>query len=419
LTPRAGAALALLVSVSLGCGTGGPPPAAEPGRPLVSDFPAIRLGTFQNQARPGSLRDDRGLFLAGVFSDLYHDPRDGPDVFWAVTDRGPTRPTADGKARAYEVPDFNPALLEVMAAPSGVIVLQQLPILSPSGGSVSGLPNRVRAGESVVGPEGEPLPVDPGGLDPRGLVRLADGTFWLADTNGPSLVHLTAAGRVLERWLPRGAALADADYSTAEVLPAFLTRGASLESLAATAEGRYLYTMTSAPSDEASGSGRLVRLLQMDTLTARVIGEWAYVLESPEARLSALAFVDAGRLVAVETTSETARVFELDLRDATNVLGGPLDSAGSPEPGDQADLERAGLRPAAKSLLLDLAGVPGAEGRVQGLAIVNADTIAVGREEGSALPILLGGADLSDLAAKRLTSRLVTLRLDAPLPLGR
>ena len=299
MTARAGAALVLLVSVaSAGCGASGPAPAPEPGRPLLSDLPAIKLGEFQNQARPGSLRDDRGLLLAGAFSDLYHDPRDGADVFWAVTDRGPTRPSADGTARRFEVPDFDPALLKVLAAPGGVVVLRQLPILTLAGRSVSGLPNRARAGEAIVGPDGEPLRADPGGLDPRGLVRLADGTFWLADTNGPSVVHLTADGRVLERWLPRGAGLPDAGYPTAEALPAVLG-GAALESLAATAEGRYLYTATSGP--DAAGGG-LVRLLALDTLMARAVGEWVYALEAKEARLSALAFVDAGRLLAVETT---------------------------------------------------------------------------------------------------------------------
>ena len=248
-------------------------------------------------------------------------------------------------------------------------------------------------------------------------MRIADGTFWLADTNGPSLVHLTADARVLERWLPEGAPLSGAAYSTAEVLPAFLGRGAALESLAATAEGRYLFTMTSRPP--AADGGRLVRLLELDTLMARPVGEWAYLLDDPEARLSALAFVDAGRLLAVETTGVSARLFELDLRDATNVLNGPLETAGPGEPRDEAGLEASGVRPVAKSLRVDLAGVPGAEGRIQGVAILNEDTIAVGREEGSALPVLLGGADPSELAAPRLASRLVTLRLDAPLPLGR
>jgi len=425
---RAGAALALLVSAA--CGSGGPPPTPERDRPLVSAFPDVRLHSFQNQALPGSLRDDHGLSLGGVFSDLYHDPRDGPDVFWAVADRGPTRVASDGEARVFAVPDYNPALVKVLAAPTGVVLLQQVPIQTPAGGPVTGLPNRAEADEPPIGPDNAPLPFNPNGLDPRGLVRLADGTFWLAETYGPSLVHLTADGRVLERWLPRGRALPGADYSTAEVLPAALARrarGRGLESVTATAEGRFLYTMTDAPlvlpDATAARRARLVRLLQVDTLSARAIGEWAYLLEPAdgEVRLSALAFVDAGRLLAVETTNEAARLFEVDLRDATDVLGGVMDSATASdlEAQDAAGLLRAGIRPLAKSLLLDLAALPGVDGRIQGLAIVNADTIAVGREDGSAFPELLSPDPLRDPLPPRSASRLVTIRLDAPLPLGR
>ena len=41
-------------------------------------------------------------------------------------------------------------------------------------------------------------------LDTEGIVRSHDGTFWLVDEYGPSLVHVSARGRVLTRYVPKG-----------------------------------------------------------------------------------------------------------------------------------------------------------------------------------------------------------------------
>src|SRR5262245_32575776 len=199
------ALVALGLVSALGCAGAGPPAVPGVGRPLVAALAPVPLGSFQNQALPGSLADDRGARLGG-FSDLYHDPRDGANVFWTVPGRGPTR--VGERGLTFEVPDFNPALVKLMADPSGIVVLQQVPIRTFDGQPVSGLPNGPSRGATPLGPDGEALGFDPNGLDPQGLVRVPDGTFWLAEDHGPSLVHLGRDGRVLERWLPRARGLA-------------------------------------------------------------------------------------------------------------------------------------------------------------------------------------------------------------------
>ena len=184
---------------TFGCAGASPPPPLDADHPLTASLPAIPLASFQNQALPGSLADDHGVRLGG-FSDLYHDPRDGTNVFWTVPDRGPT--VAGEMGLTHAVPEYNPALVKLMADASGTAVLQQIPISTPDGQPVSGLPN---AGETApLGPDGAPLAFNPNGLDPEGIVRVPDGTFWLAEEYGPSLVHLSRDGRVLERWMPRG-----------------------------------------------------------------------------------------------------------------------------------------------------------------------------------------------------------------------
>ena len=60
----------------------------------------------------------------------------------------------------------------------------------------------------------------------RGIVRLADGTFWIADENGPSLMHFSADGRMILRHVPRGTEddYAGARYDVKGTLPAILAR---------------------------------------------------------------------------------------------------------------------------------------------------------------------------------------------------
>ncbi len=429
---RPDAAVALLLGVVLGCGREPASRTADPEHPLVSTLPQIALASFQNQARPGSLGDDGGARVGG-FSDLYHDPRDGADVFWTVPDRGPV--LDDPTGLVYSAPEFNPALVKLVAAPSGAAILQQIPILTSGGRPVTGLPNGPGGDPPPRGRDGALLSFDPNGLDPEGIVRVPDGTFWLAEEHGPSLVHLGRDGRVLERWLPRGRALSGADYPVAEVLPAALARrepDRGLESLAATGEGRFLYAMMEGPlvPADADGEPRPIRLLQVDTLLAQAVGEWVYLPEAPagdppaeRAKVSALSFVSSGTLLAVETAATGARVYRLDLEGATNVLGATFDAAtGTPlDALDTRGLAGARITPVTKSLVLDLARLN--LGRIEGLAIVDADTIAVATDDGfgvsaprTLLPLDAPG---DSVPAPPAASQLVTIRLGAPLPLGR
>ena len=251
------------------------------------------------------------------------------------------------------MPDYNPALVKLMADPSGTAVLQQIPIVTTEGQPVSGLPNE--GDTPPVGPEGTPLPYNPNGLDPEGIVRVADGTFWLAEEYGPSLVHLSRDGRVLERWMPRGRRLRGAAYPVAEVLPAALAgrrADQGLESLAVTGEGRFLYTMMEAPLSPARPARASAPCGScVDTLLARTVSQWVYLPDAPpdgasdlRGKVSALSFVNGGTLLAVEETGAGPRLYSLDLGGATSVLGGAYDSpAGSAlDDMDAGGLSRAG-----------------------------------------------------------------------------
>ncbi|ARX88689.1 Tat pathway signal protein [Streptomyces alboflavus] len=64
----------------------------------------IPLGPFSNRLLPGTVRDDRGVDLGGIGSDIFPAGRKGE--FWTVTDRGPNgQIKVDGKKRrTFPVP---------------------------------------------------------------------------------------------------------------------------------------------------------------------------------------------------------------------------------------------------------------------------------------------------------------------------
>src|SRR5262249_4221739 len=127
---------------------------------------------------------------------------------------------------------------------------------------------------------------DPNGLDTEGLVRLRDGSFWVAEEYGPSLAHVDRDGKVLLRLLPQDLELRGADYPVQNALPAVYrlrkdNRG--FESLALGRDGKTLFTMPQSPllvPDKKTGDGsRLCRVLALDVATNRPRAEYVYRFE--------------------------------------------------------------------------------------------------------------------------------------------
>ena len=171
---------------------------------VLGDVP---LGRFSNALLPGSVADDRGVDLGGIGSDIYPAGRKGE--FWTVTDRGPNgQIKVDGKKRrTFPVPGFDPAIVKVRVVGDRVAGAQGDPDhRHTSGKPVTGLPNQAARDEAPYTYDAKtPLTYNPNGLDTEGIVRAADGTFWLADEYGPSLVHVSARGKVLDALCARRA----------------------------------------------------------------------------------------------------------------------------------------------------------------------------------------------------------------------
>lgn len=361
----------------------------------------------------GAIGDDRGIPFGGLGSDLWRAPGDPAGEFWMVTDRGPNVDVeVDGDERlSFPVPGYTPTILHVRAAGDALELVAAIPVVGRSGAGVTGLPNRDGADPQPWGYLGEQqLAFNPSGLDTEGLVRGADGAFWLADEYAPSLVKVGADGVVAARYVPAGTSLTGADYPVEETLPAIYgaRRGnRGFEGLAISPDQSTLYLLLQSPlnnPDKDTGeASRISRLLAVDAATGVPTAEYAYVLEEGpgfdpaegieqgDMKLSGIVSVDADTAIVLERTDDVARLYTIEFGQATNLLGSRWDEPATAPSLEAADLAEAGVTAVAKTLLADLA-LPGMPTKIEGIAVVDDQTIAVANDNDFDLGSLEDGA---------------------------
>lgn len=356
----------------------------------------IPLGTFSNTLLPGTVDDDRGVDLGGIGSDLYPAGRKGE--FWTVTDRGPNgQIKIDGKKRrTFPVPGFDPAIVKIRVSGDTVEVLNAIPITSSSGKSVTGLPNQEGRDEAPYTYDARTrLAYDPNGLDTEGIVRAADGSFWLVDEYGPSLVHVSARGKVLTRYVPQGLGLTGTDYPVIEALPSVLLHrkiNRGFEGLAQLPCGDLVMAVQSPLSlpDAAAGeASRTTRLLRFSPRRQAVTAEYAYRFDpvdvvdpgeddTSELKISSVVAVGGDRLLVEERTDKAARLQLVRLERGADILGGAWDDdTTSPSLEQLGDPAAAGVPVLGKRLVVDLGTVDGVPGKIEGIARVDHDTLAL------------------------------------------
>ncbi|MFC9971684.1 esterase-like activity of phytase family protein [Spirillospora sp. NPDC127200] len=389
----AGGALALALVPGLATAASARP------APDAAVLPRVPLAQFQNALLPGSVPDDRGVALGGVGSDLFHEAGARPDEFWAITDRGPNGTVeAGGEERVtFPVPGFAPTIVKLRVRKGTIKIVRAIPITGGGGRPVTGLPNvdgREEAPWDFAGQKR--LEFNPDGIDPEGLVRTADGGFWVAEEYGPSLLRLDRRGRVVERHVPKGWPGKGTSYPVKETLPAILnkrTYNRGFEALAIAKDGRTLYAAMqsplSNPDKKTYKAARNGRVLRFDLRAGKVTGEYVHRFEDvcsfdaascgdqKEMKISGLAALDDGRLLVEERTDEVAKVYTVDPRRATDVLGSRWDDAATDPSLEKSAEVPAGVTALPKTLAVDLSAVPGMPGKIEGIALADRRTLAV------------------------------------------
>ncbi|MGW3204829.1 esterase-like activity of phytase family protein [Streptomyces sp. NPDC001135] len=356
----------------------------------------IPLGPFSNALLPGSVDDDHGVKLGGIGSDIY--PAGHQGEYWTVTDRGPNgQIKVNGtKRRTFPVPGFDPAIVKIRVCGDTVRVIDAIPLTTSSGKAVTGLPDQKSRDEAPYTYDAQtPLSYNPDGLDTEGIVRADDGTFWLVDEYGPSLVHVSARGKVLTRYVPKGLGPTGADYPVVEALPSvFLHRkiNRGFEGLAQLPGGDLVLALQSPLSLPDAGAGnasRTTRLLRFSPDKEAVTAEYAYRFDpvdvvdpgeddTSELKISAVTAVGGDRLLVEERTDKAARLQLVELKRPSSILGGPWDDdTTSPSLEQLDDPASAGVPVLAKRLVVDLNKVDGVQQKVEGIARVDRDTLAL------------------------------------------
>lgn len=312
-----------------------------------------------------------GVALGGL-SDLA--PADhgagGPPRLWALTDRGPngSAPVGGRTVRTLLAPDFAPAVVRLRLDDEGAVVEDVVTLRTADGRPVTGRspgPDRL-----VDAADLRDVPGDPDGVDPEAIVALADGTFWIGEEYRPGLLHVDADGRLLARFVPRGAAVAAVDRDVVPEIYAWRRENRGFEALAASADGRRLWALLQSPLDAggrpAGGRSGNVRLLGFDTAAGVPAVEHVYRLGDPAApgfltdgappedgKLCAMAALDDTTLLVLEQDDGgLARLYAADLAAATDTLDR---AAGGDATLERAvDLPAAGIVPVRKTLVADL-----------------------------------------------------------------
>jgi hypothetical protein len=345
------------------------------GKPSVEStatMPDIALAGFQNEVLPGSVKNDRGIILGGLGSGLFSV---GNNEFWAVTDRGPNGEPADD-VRTFIVPEFTPTLVKIRLDGDKAEVVTALPLTTPDGDPVTGLPPFVAKDDPrpalASGKPSNKL-ANPNGLDTEGVVATDDG-FWVVEEYGPSIAHVDPRGHVTARYVPKGTEklYKGAGSRIVGALPAALAKRAAnrgFEDVALLPDGSTIVAALQSPLDGKEKT-LTTKLVEFDTNTAKVKQVYNYTFDDADTfmddehdkakpkdlKISALTVTGDGHLVVEERTDYEARFYRV-------ALGADHDLAGDD-----------------KHLFANLSGVDGVPGKIEGAALTGPRTLVVSND---------------------------------------
>ena len=201
------------------------------------------------------------------------------------------------------------------------------------------------------------------------------------------------------RWLPEGEERTGegAPYPIAAVLPAIaamrqVNRG--FEALALSADGRRLtlafQSPLAHPDVTTHAAARHVRLIEIDTETAAVLGQWAYRLEEPaqfrrdlataelkqsDVKLSEMTRLDGDRLLVLERGSYSTKLYVVRLDPARRLPGEHLRPETRPTLEELSAADDFPLPQLDKQLLFDTDAHPEISKDLEGMTLLDERTL--------------------------------------------
>jgi hypothetical protein len=335
----------------------------------MQDGKMLRL-ELKNPPILGTTSRGQRIYLGG-FSGLRYlgKIQDGKLRFLTHTDRGPNADELEEKGktkRPFLLSNFQPRLVYLLADPlKGTLEIEKEILLQrPDGKKLSGMP-QMEGQEIPVDTEGRGLTLDPYGMDLEGVAASEDGTFWMVEEYGPSIAHFSASGKLLGTLKP-GSGLPKVLENRR------LNRGFEGMDLF----GSRLYTILQSPLKKESS---LVRLVEVDTLKRRTLGQYAYILSEGAEKIGDLAATGPREFLVIERGGDAIRkVFRASIEGVTNLQYSPEKISGAKlETMSAQELAEAKVVAVNKTELVDLTALGMNYDKLEGLDLVNDDWLAV------------------------------------------
>ncbi len=318
--------------------------------------------------------------------------------FIANTDRGPN------VGANYPLPAFQPEIdrFELNKATGKITITERIKITRPDGKPITGISNLQGGAQNglsglaytddpALDLFGNKVKNDPLGGDFEGIEVAKDGTFWMVDEYRPSIYHIDAKGKMIDRFIPKGTPTADGSFGTPVLPEIYAQRRGNRGFEGIAIEGTKLYAfMQSAldipdtADDAASKAGSNLRILEFDTVTKAVTGEYIYQLNDVKIadKIGDAVSLGNGKFAVVErdslaTDKSFKNIYEIDITKATNIYD-PKATTGSKSAEEILKTTPGAIAPVTKKLIANATslGYTGVE-KLEGLALVDNNTLAL------------------------------------------
>lgn len=348
----------------------------------------------------------------GIGSGAFRREGDPEGQFYTISDRGPALACKELKKRInmsakklckgnkdgklFLLQEYVPSIFVFQLEGSELVLKQRLPLTTRSGAPLSGLypPLPSLAKDKAYSLRGQEIKPDINGINAEALVRMADGSFWVGEEYGPSLLHISAKGLLLRRVVPKGLGryFKGADYAISESLPAILAKRApnrGVEALALSPDQSALYFILQSPlanpGEKVFKNARAVRLFKLDARTGKSQGEYVYLLDKPKSfkadakkkkrkqkdvKLSEMVAIGPDRLILLERIDRSNKLYQVTLEaSATNILGSKWDDISTSPSLEERKPSKLELNPL-KKVALDFDATTPLPRKIEAMALV-------------------------------------------------